>query len=360
MKFQNFFDFVYFSKDDRELLLGEAVEAEKAGRLTNRQLEMAYSKRLFHLLVPQSMGGHQLSLPEALHCFEEASYLDGSLGWLLTLGAGAGMFSAYIDPLVSEKIFKDPKTFISGSGFPAGTATPYKDGYRISGNWKYISGWPHATLFTASCLIKSDNGDHPDIKAFAFLPEQVEIQERWNSHGLIATASDNMKVVEQFVPEGRTFLIAPEASHIDADLYRFPFEPFARCTLAISLLGMAERFVDEAGNIIYGLSDGDGNDAEKMASLHEESFRALRDIRDELYGHMEVSWNAIGEDDGRASRRMEKIKELAALVNHKALQAAHRIYPHLGMQVLDRNKAVNRAWRDLHTASQHTFLTPEI
>lgn len=359
MDFSEHIDFRYFREADRKIIKSQSLKAEQAGRYTTPLLDLTYEKKLFHLLVPKLLGGHQCPLPDALHCFEEASYLDGSFGWTLTLGAGAGVFSAYLNEEFAEKIFAHKKAFIAGSGFPAGKAVPVDGGFNVSGTWKYISGWPHATLFTGSCIIKRENhnDNEPAVRAFAFLPEQVEILNHWSSYGLKATASDDMKVTDQFVPEERVFVLTPEAAKVDAPLYTFPFEPFAQCTLAISLLGIAERFLDESAKLVSLKSP---NKKTPFGSLYAQACIELQEARTDMYRHVQTCWEYYEKSNEASPNSLKEIKKLSSRLNKTALKSVHAVYPHLGMEVLDENSTANRAWRDLHTASQHTFLTPEV
>ena len=359
MIFYDHFEFRFFDESEQKTIKQEAERAEDLGKLTDEMLQLAYNKSLFHLLVPEALGGHEATLPEALDIFEEASYLDGSFGWTLTLGAGAGIFAAYFEPEFSENVFSNEEAFIAGSGFPAGTAVRVEGGFTISGEWKYISGWPHATLFTASGLVKTSENEEPEIKAFAFLPNEVEILKNWNSFGLKATSSDDIKVSDQFVPKSRTFKIIPEALNYDAPLYRFPFEPFAQCTLAISLAGIAQRFMDESLMLLEQKASS-MEESKDILALHKHSARELDKVRKQLYSQVIDCWGYYQKGDAADMEDVQKIAPLSSNLNQTALKACQRIYPHLGMKVLDESNAINRAWRDLHTASQHDFLRPEL
>lgn len=75
-------------------------------------------------------------------------------------------------------------------------------------------------------------------------------ENSWESFGLKATGSSNLMATNIQIPEERTFTISPETIKVDGPLYKYPFESFAYYTLAVSFLGMAERFLDEAERII--------------------------------------------------------------------------------------------------------------
>ena len=68
-----------------------ALHMEKRGELAPEILEYIYDHRLFKLFVPEELGGRMTSLPAALRLFEEASWIDGNFGWLITIGSGGGI-----------------------------------------------------------------------------------------------------------------------------------------------------------------------------------------------------------------------------------------------------------------------------
>src|SRR5690554_3880129 len=84
----------FLSEKEQQLVRSEAPECEQTGTWTDALLELARDKKLFHLAVPEKLGGRQLSVAELMNVFESASHIDGSFGWTITLGAGAGVFAA--------------------------------------------------------------------------------------------------------------------------------------------------------------------------------------------------------------------------------------------------------------------------
>src|SRR6185437_5279658 len=105
--------------------------------------------------------------PEMVRLEEDISRVDGSTGWTVTLCSGAGWFAGFfptgpvgqsVSPASEEltRLFSDPRLCIAGSGAATGEAHLVSGSYRISGRWAYASGSPHATAFTANCVIWKD------------------------------------------------------------------------------------------------------------------------------------------------------------------------------------------------------------
>src|SRR5690606_18355344 len=151
----------------------------------------------------------------------------------VNLGAGANMFSGYLEKEAAQKIFNSEKTCCAGSGAISGRATKVAGGYKISGYWKYASGSAHATHFTANCFIldEKNNQIFEDgkvvFKSFIFPKEKVEIKDTWHVIGLKATSSNDFEVNNLFVPEHCSFSLLKPSEHAASSLFQIPFELLA-------------------------------------------------------------------------------------------------------------------------------------
>ena len=45
-------------------------------------------------------------------------------------------------------------------------------------------------------------------------------------------------------------------------------------------------------------------------------------------------------------------------MSNMILQVTQTLFPYLGMSMIMENSILNQTWRDVHTASQHFFLSP--
>ena len=79
----------------------------------------------------------------------------------------------------------------------------------------------------------------------------------------------------------------------------------------------------------------------------------IETVRNEFYRAVNDSWDAISPENLRrvsiTSRQLAK-----AARNH-----VDALYPYCGLQAASPDTKINRVWRDLHTASQHTLLVFE-
>lgn len=333
--------------DELETLEREASKAEQQGRLTEAQLEILFRCGWFHLFVPKQFGGLELDLLAGKKLQEQLAYLDGSLAWTVTLCSGASWFVGFMDQTVLPRIFSDSRACFGGSGMVSGQSEMIDGGFRINGHWKYATGAPHNTIFTANCIVTKggeevlDVAGKPKLLSFYFLREEVEIIEDWQTMGLIATGSHSFSVQNLWVDESRSFEIVPEKARMDQAIYRYPFQAFAEVTLAANYLGMFRRFLDEADAL--------------GVHLVKEERRRLDHLADQFHEATERSWRLfqVTGSEMHAGDCFIQVGEHTRKLVQEGLQSMTKIYVQLGMRAADPSQTLNRLWRDIFTASQH-------
>ncbi|MFB9860208.1 acyl-CoA dehydrogenase family protein [Salinicoccus siamensis] len=333
---------------------------EESGRLTEKMLEYIYDEGLFKLFLPEALGGSTTPLPEALQTFETAAYADGSFGWLVQIGSGAGFFAATLSPKAVKEFFTARDFFIAGSDRPLGTARKTGSGYIINGTWPYASGALHANLFTATCRVASEDEDDGALYAFAFTPEQVSIEEDWNAFGMKATGSHTIHVSEAVVPAHRRFDVAAPHFYYDHPAYHYPFLPFASANIAATVIGVARHFYEAARKHIESkLASGREADARRhhhtldILDANESSFMQARRS---YYDVVETSWQAHMDGKVLDDEILDAVSDHSKIVAHAAVSGIQQLYRHLGMDMIMEDSPLNRIYRDLLTASQHGLL----
>lgn len=340
----------------------ETYEAEAKGALTEKQLQIIYENRWFDLFVPVAYGGLGLSLPEAVRLEEQLAAIDGSLGWVVTLCAGANMFIGYLDEGLRKKIFTNDRAGIcfAGSGRPNGIATPDLDGYLITGNWPYASGAPHATHFTANCKIGEE------IWSFIFTRDEVTIKQDWNYLGLNATAGHSFSVENLRVPAERRFLISASTVKLPDPIYSYPFQQLAASTIAINIVGMCSYFLqlvedifkEQFGEILTCEAEKKlipEFQTERAEELITHAKSELEVLRKTFYKALDQSWESHIHnvaDSTQLGRLSCESKRLA----RRSRELVAEIYPCCGMQAARMDTILNQVWRNIHTASQHKAL----
>lgn len=348
------------------LVRAAAAAAERAGELSPAVVAAMVEQQLFRLWVPASIGGGELPLLASLEAFEEMSRVDGAAGWAVTIGTGGGLFAAYLDLETAGEIFGPPDALIAGSGAPTGGAEIVDRGYRAHGSWRYASGAPHATWFTANCVLERDGRPlldptgAPRIRAMAFPASAVEIAASWDVTGLRATASHDFAAIGQFVPARRSFSVFTDEPREHGPLYRVPFGTIAELSFAAVALGIGrhalEAFLALAPRPGRGGTTpalGERADARIRVAEAEASMRSARAF---LYESAAAVWSTV-VSDREPGGELERRTRLAAV--HAAATAARvtdSLYAAAGMSPLFQHSELGRCWRDAHAVSQHALV----
>lgn len=342
------------------------IKAETKGALTPAILKIIYRKKWFKLFVPKKLGGLGLSLPVALKYEEQLAYIDGSLGWTITLCAGANLFSGYIEKNESVKIFNKDKVCFGGSGAATGTARQVKGGYIINGFWKYATGAPHLTHFTANCIIEKDGKAILNeegtllLRSFFFKKSEVTIQEDWNTMGLKATAGHSFSVKDLKVNIDRCFVIDPSCVTLAGNIYKYPFLPFAEATIAVNTLGMTRHFLDEALRIALQRQEQKKTDKAQFREIKTGIQTVLQQIKQQsgaLYSNINQSWKELISKGSISEECINETATLSRILVKMCRSAVTDIFPYCGLAATDETAAINRIFRDIFTASQHGLLT---
>jgi hypothetical protein len=342
-----------------------ATKAEELGCLPDEWLAKVYSEKWFKLFVPKDLGGWGCTLPEGLKVEEKLAKLDGSLGWTVTLCAGAAWFVGFMDESLRNEIFPDEKLCLAGSGFVGGKADKIGDNYVISGSWTYASGALHATHLTANCEVLEDGEPlldkkgKPVIKAFVLDRDDVEILDGWNYMGMIATGSHAFCCENLPVPLNRCFEILPEKVHLNAPVYQYPFLQFAEATLAANILGISIHLTELIEASFWKRHEYRKYDKKHLSyfeDLLQKQKKKLKKLKDEFYHQIDSSWSEL-EENGKISKpRLRKV----SLTSRKLAQACREIngklYPFSGLEAAKTHTELNRVWRDFNTVGQHALL----
>jgi alkylation response protein AidB-like acyl-CoA dehydrogenase len=321
----------------------ETTTAESSGQLTATQIDIIRRKRWFHLFVPKELHGLDLRLPDAVRLEESIAWADGSMGWVVTLCAGAAMFVGFFDKDWAREVFSDLKVCLAGSGQVAGTAHKTEKGFIINGSWDYSSGAPHAAYFTANCVVEGES-----VRSFIFKREEVTLTRNWDYIGLNATAGHSFSVNDLEVPFSRSFRIDPAEAVRPEPVYRYPFLQLAYATLAVNLSGMSIYFLDLAAPLMKSVAS--------KQQLHDV-IDELQSLREQFYAALDRSWQL---HLANKSFRLQDVSERSITLAQRSRELVDSVYPFCGLTAARNGSPINQVWRNIHTASQHTLLNPDV
>lgn len=346
------------------LIKDQQQHAIASKAMTAEQLDLTISEKWFKIWVPRSLGGLGLSLLEGLQFLEELAYHDGGLAWTITLCSGANLFVGFIDPEIGKEIFQNPQVCLGGSGRASGYAEREEGGYRIKGYWKYATGAPHLTHFTANCIITEngipilDNHGQQLVQSFFFDRNDVLIHYDWDTFGLECTASHSFSVENLFVKNSRSFVINESESTWPDLLYRYPFIPFAELTLLSNFIGMYKRFIDLVEKYFIVKSQ-DQVWLKDKGKLYFKRFDEVQDDfnkrRELIYQLADQSWiNREQNVDNTMiyERIATESRSFVSMIKDNVIL----LFPFCGIDAAQREKEMNIVFRNIFTATQHSLL----
>lgn len=360
--------YTILSESCKQTIRDYSAASEEIGALHPQLLELAYQHNWFKLFVPGIYGGPGLMLPEILRLEESIAATDGSLGWTVTLCSGAGWFAGFLDPELATEVFSDREVCFAGSGAVGGTAVRQGDGYLVNGTWKYASGASHATIFTANCILKDENGNSltdekgdQQIKSFLLKKEEITILPGWSYFGLVATGSHAFEAKDITVPLNRTFEINKNIQ-VETKGFDYPFLQLAETTLAVNSSGMASHFISLTAACFAERSGQKRYTTEQITYFNAELSRCEREfqqVRTLFYAAFDQSWDQLINSGVISAEQLDTVSAASRKLAHTSRRIADQLFPYAGLEAAKKETEINRVWRDLHTASQHSLLTFE-
>jgi alkylation response protein AidB-like acyl-CoA dehydrogenase len=328
----------------RSAITAAAACSEQQGNIPTELRDALRVGGAFRLLTPSELGGWEASLPTVLDIYERFGYIDASVG-LLVWNANFGFVGAMFEPAGVAQIWGDgTEPVFANSGQP-GTAVPVDGGYRLSGEWKIVSGVGGADWVILIGLA-------PEIRLLAVRIDQVSIQDTWDVTGMRATGSNNVTADDIFVPTELTVAL-DSAPRIDRPLYRgfIPTLVFPGCSAVT--LGVARRAIDETVALVGtkpSMTGGTVAEAARTQHTIEKSAAAVTAAR-LLLNHAAEELHMAGDEV-----TLEQRAALRAAMTHAAdvsRQALVALYEVAGSAALYRSNPIERIFRDGMAALQH-------
>lgn len=356
------------SARDAQRIANHAALADATRFLHPVHQALLHRRGWLTMLAPRASGGAELPLPEVVRLEEAVAAIDGSMGWVLTLCAGAGWFAGFLTPDLAREIIGTRRVCLGGSGAPTGFADQDGDGYRVSGRWDYASGAPMATHFTLNAVLRRhgqpllDEHGAPRIRAFLVPAAQVQLIPSWNSLGMRASASHSYRIDDAWVSKEHGFTIKAEAATTAGPLYRYPFYSLAYVTLAANVAGMASHFMQLAQECIshrrHAIQDLPLIEVPAVAALLQTRQQAFASARSHFYTVLDASWARVAGGEALTADDMSQVQSSSLALTAVSRAAVNELYPLCGLYVAREDSVINRVWRDFHTASQHPLLSP--
>jgi indole-3-acetate monooxygenase len=344
-------------------------EIERDRRLPTALIERLARADLFRLLVPCALGGLEVDILTAVQVFEEIARVDGSACWAVMIG-NSGLFTAWLDLEAGEEIIGSaPGAPMGGVLAATGRAVRVQGGYRVTGRWAFASGCEYATWLLGGCQVY--NGEHarstptgaPELRLLFFPRAECEILDTWSAGGLRGSGSHDFRVRDVFVPCRRSFSSAA-APVQPGPLYRLPFLALLASMLPAVALGIARGAIDALAELAATKTPAASRSLlgeRAMVQVQIAQAEALvRSGRAFLFETLREAWADVVA--GRTiSLRQHALLRLAATHSAAcATEAVDLMYQAGGGTSVYTSSRLERAFRDVHVATQHLAIATTV
>lgn len=329
-----------------------ADETEQRRALPDSLAAVLKAAGVFRQLIPQSLDGLGIELPDFVRAMQIYAEADASTAWCIAQGAVIATTSLWLTEPSARTIWQDPGSVVANGPPRTCEAAPLANGYRVNGHWGFSSGSVHANWLHGALRRTSDN-----VWLGVYFPKSAaEFEDNWQVAGLKGTGSQEFRVRDLEVAEAWVcdFRSAPLD---DGPLYRIPAALIFAVSFGAVALGVARAGMDAALALAQGKVPGyssttvkDDPDMQKMIGEAEMRWRAARayllDTVDTVWA--ELADQAAIQDSQRIDLRMAGTHAINDAVS--ALDLAYKV---AGSSAIYQANPLQRRFQDMHVISQH-------
>jgi indole-3-acetate monooxygenase len=359
----------YFEKVQKlaPIIREHADRAEREAQMPREVVDAFHDAGLLRILLPRQMGGAELTIPDTLRITEEVARIDASAGWNLAICAGGPLFGYNLSRAAFETIYGDPRGVSAGSLNPATTQViAVEGGWRFTGRATYASASAHATWLMAAGIVMRDGAPQivdgaPVLRAGLFPIKHAKILNTWMTAGMRGTGSNDCVFENVFVPDEFTFdWLNAKSTWQRGPLGNIPLQLQFVGGLVSVVLGAARHALDTLNEIAQAKVPAASRATLRERSIAQIQFAQaeglLRAARAYFYNCNAEIWRkgAAGESFSIKDRAHGRLAVVTAA--KLAVQAVDLVADAAGMNSAQTSCAIERCWRDVHTATQHVLM----
>lgn len=349
-------------------LRSRAAEIETARRLPQDIADRFAASGFYRMAVPASLGGLEASPQQISGVIDALAQADGSAAWCVMIGSTTGLTAAYLEPDAAARVYgDDPNTITAGVFAPMGVAEINGSTATVKGKWAWGSGshnaqWVFggARLMTGGEPILDDAG-RPRTQMFAMAANDLTLHDNWDPSGLAGSGSSDFEASNVTVPIGHGADITRPPS-LENPLYAFPVFGLLAVGIASVATGLARQAINEiieigGGKVPQGSRKTLAHrpQAQSELAIGEAELRAASAFLADAVG---AAWDAA-ETNGAIS--VDQRRDLRLAATHATTASARvvdRMYLLGGGSSVHRSAPIQRAFRDVHVATQHMMTAP--
>jgi alkylation response protein AidB-like acyl-CoA dehydrogenase len=315
--------------------------------------------------VPQALGGLELALVPSLEVLENLSQGDPAVAWCVAIGITSSLSLTSLPESSAREIFATPETLICGVFAPRGVAEQEAGGFRVNGQWQWGSGTENADWILGGCRVMQ--GGEPVLdargapRAHMMLAPAAEVEslDTWHVSGLCGTGSTDFAMRDVFVPERHAVgFLMPKP--LERPLYTFPQFGLLALGIAAVGLGLTRRAIDELVEVAGGKRpEGSQRTLASRPATQSDVAEAeglLRSARAYYYEAIERAWEYACAEGRIEVEHRRDVRLATTHAIRSCVRAVDLVYHVGGGTSVYLKSPLQRAFRDIHVASQHMMV----
>ena len=346
------------------LIRRHADEAERQRHLPRPVARAFANNGLYRLAGTPDIHGANADPMTQIGVIEAASRADGSAGWNLMIGIETfGLIGPGFKDRCPELI-ADPMTIMASSTAAVGRAQRDGDGWRVSGQWQFVSGIHNAQIFGATVRLYDGDEEILDANRYAVVPEgEFEIVDTWHVGGLRGSGSHDVRLDDVFVPNNR--IIAPlGGNRATTPQLRLPLGNRLAYNKAAVAVGIARAAIDAFMDLATSKKP-----RFTTRTLRDRPFaqRAIASAEARLIGaraalldRTAASWETVVAGGEVAPRDRALFHIIASDAARAAVEVVETLCEAAGTTANRLGEPLERIARDVRVVRQHATVAPHL
>jgi len=353
-----------------DIIRDGAPESERLGHLAPPVIQALHDADLFRMLVPTEIGGHGLTIPEAIEVIERVAEQDASTGWTFAILGSSPVFARFLPSESFEALYGAEPALGAGSLNPMVVRAEAVDGgFRFTGRGTYLSGSAHAQRIMVAGIVSKDGAPLVvdggiEIRVGIFPIDQARSLDTWHVTGMRATGSTDYEFEDVMVETAYTFEPFRPREVVAGDVFSaIPIWAQLGGTLAACAVGatrnMLDRFVELASTKVPAggnfTSLAERAPAQIAIGEAEGLYQAARAVLMETVRGVWARGEAGQPFDNQVLAKQRVGMVTSVQLAARAIDLLHNV---AGMNAVAADSVLDRCWRDIHTMTQHLILSP--
>ena len=322
---------------------------------------------LARVLMPKRYGGLELGLQAWVDISAEIGKADAAHAWCASQMMHHPHYLAQFPEAAQSAVWADgPDVSIAATMTPTSKLERVDGGFMIMGcSIPYLSGINHSTWVVVGGMVPTEQGP-PDWTLFLIPPGKFKVLDTWHTAGMRGTGSNTVVVENVFVPEDWTLRVAdmrdsntPGSKLHAAPMFHSPWITYAPLTFLAPMLGAARGALEEYCDwtakraSLFGAQVAEFTSIQVHVSRAAATLDAAQMLIDRCVDAAEMDTPASEDIRARAYRDQARASEMI-------IEAMDTVMKISGAAGFASSSNIQRAWRDVHFASSHVILNPEV